>query len=106
MARSVIAVYKPRAGKQGDLEALVAKHWPALRARSLVTDRRPLIMRAADGTIVEVFEWLSREAIEQAHHDPIVQALWAEFGKACELMPIGAVPEAGTMFSEFVAIAP
>ena len=30
-------------------------------------------MRAADGTIVEVFEWRSAEAIQQAHNNPAVR---------------------------------
>lgn len=106
MARSVIAVYKPRAGKQRDLEAVVARHWPVLRAQGLVTDRAPFIMRAGDGTIIEVFEWRSPEAIERAHRDTVVQELWADFGKACEFVPIADVPEAKAMFSEFEAIVP
>ena len=32
-----------------------------------MTERAPIVMRAADETIVEVFEWVSREAIEGAH---------------------------------------
>lgn len=35
-------------------------------------------------TIIEVFEWRSSEAIQAAHANPAVQALWAEFNEACD----------------------
>ena len=62
-------------------------------------------MRAADGTIVEVFEWLSAEAIDRAHANPAVQALWAEFVAACEYLPLANLPEAQQMFAEFEPLA-
>jgi len=49
-----------------------------------ITDKPGYVMRAGDGTIVEGFEWRSAEAIAQAHNNPAVQALWAEFGAACD----------------------
>ena len=51
--------------------------------RWLVTDRPPYAMRAADGTIVEVFEWKSEEAIAGAHGNPQVQAMWGRYAEAC-----------------------
>jgi hypothetical protein len=33
-----------------------------------------------------------------------VQALWAEFGEACDYVPIASVPEAQHIFSEFEAL--
>ena len=58
-------------------------------------------MQASDGTIIEVFEWRSHEAIEQAHHNPAVLALWAEFEAVCDYVPIAALPESLHPFSEF-----
>ncbi|MBL8519834.1 MAG: hypothetical protein JNK75_04105 [Betaproteobacteria bacterium] len=103
MSRIVIAVYKPKPGKVEQLAALVARHWSALRAESLVTDRAPVVMRAKDGTFIEVFEWRSPVAIEAAHHNPVVQKLWGEFAEACDFVPIAQVAEASEMFSEFAA---
>ena len=60
---------------------------------------------AADGTAVEVFERLSTAAIERAHRSPAVQALWAEFGAACDYVPIASAAEARRIFSEFEALA-
>ncbi len=66
MSRCVIAAFKPKPGMQHALLAVVEKHWRVLQAQGLVTDRPRYAMQAGDGTIVEVFEWRSAEAIEQA----------------------------------------
>jgi len=104
MSRFVIAAFRPRAGMQDALEAVVAKHWSVLRAENLVTERPRHAMRSMDGTIVEVFEWRSPQAIEAAHRNPAVQALWAEFEAACEYVPIAALPESQRLFSEFESL--
>jgi quinol monooxygenase YgiN len=106
MGRFVIAVYRPRPGMEAQLLDVVARHMPVLRAEGLITDRPAHVMRAADGTVVEVFEWLSTAAIERAHSSPAVQALWAEFGAACDYVPIASLPEAQHIFAEFEALAP
>ena len=100
-SRITIAVYKPFTGKENDLESLAATHHQRLLDLHLVTDRRPIIMKSEDGTILEVFEWLSKEAINAAHSNPAVLQMWSEFGALCEFLPTAAVKEIGNMFSEF-----
>ena len=104
MSRIVIAAFKPKPGWEGQLLGIVEKHWRLLHERNLVTERPRIAMQAADGTVVEVFEWRSSEAVAQAHNDPIVQALWSEFEHACDYVPIADVPEAQRLFSEFSAL--
>ena len=58
-------------------------------------------MHAADGTVLEVFEWRSAEAIAQAHKSPAVQALWGEFASVCDYVPLASLAEAQQMFAEF-----
>jgi quinol monooxygenase YgiN len=101
MGRFVIAAFKPKPGKHEELASVVQKHWSILSARGLVTERPRYAMRAQDGTILEVFEWSSAEAIEQAHADPGVQALWKEFEAACDYVPLASLHEASHPFSEF-----
>jgi quinol monooxygenase YgiN len=101
MSRMVIAVFRPKPGKGDALRAVVTKHWRVLHEQGLVTDRPRYAMQSADGTIIEVFEWCSREAIDAAHKNAAVGALWAEFEAACDYIPIAAVPEAQRLFSEF-----
>jgi hypothetical protein len=101
MGRFVIAAFKPKPGMRDALVAAVDKHWDVLHREGLVTDSPRHAMTSSDGTILEVFEWRSAEAIEQAHHHPAVLALWKEFEAACEYVPISGLPEAGHPFSEF-----
>lgn len=101
MGRFVIAAFRPKAGMQAQLRAVVRKHWDVLKDRGLVTDRPRYAMQAGDGTVLEVFEWRSAEAVEQAHHDPAVRALWAEFDAVCDYVPLAVLAEAQHPFSEF-----
>ena len=94
----VVAVYRPRPGRERDLAELVRTHVPRLRAVGLATDREPIVARAADGTIVEVFEWMSEDAIARAHEHPVVQALWREFEACCWYETPSNVPELQRMF--------
>lgn len=101
MGRMVIVAYKPKPGKEAALHAAVKKHIEVLKGEDLVTDREAYVMRASDGTVVEVFEWRSPEAIEAAHSNPAVHALWAEFGAACDYVPLASLSETSQLFAEF-----
>ena len=58
-------------------------------------------MRAADGSIVEVFEWKSADAIKEAHQNEVVQELWERFSQVCDYeIPVN-VKEFQGLFSEF-----
>jgi quinol monooxygenase YgiN len=104
MGRIVIAAYKPKSGQQEALRRLIVDHVATLRREGLVTDRAPITMEAQDGTIVEVFEWKSAAAIEAAHTNPTVGALWGRYAEICDYIPVGRVPEAAQMFSEFTPV--
>src|SRR2546430_16599938 len=79
----VIAAYRPKKGKERLLRDVLKDHLPILGKEGLVTDRPPYLMRAADGTFVEVFEWKSPAAIEAAHGNSAVQAMGGRFVEAC-----------------------
>lgn len=93
----VICRYVVKAGKEAAMEALLAKHWPALHAIGLTTDDPPLIYRGkpsekpggahgAARTYVEIFSWKSAEAPATAHQLPEVMAVWEPMGALCEDM--------------------
>ena len=104
MGRFVIVAFKPKPGQSEALAALVAKHLHVLRAQNLVTDKAPYVMHAANGTVVEVFEWRSPDAITAAHSNPAVQALWTEFAAVCDYVPLASLNEAQQMFAEFESV--
>jgi quinol monooxygenase YgiN len=97
----VIVAYRPKPGREAELLEIVRSRVPTLRKEGLVCDRLPVIMRAKDGTIIEVSEWKSHEAIEEAHRNPRVLAMWDRFGAVCDCVPLNAVPESATMFAGF-----
>jgi quinol monooxygenase YgiN len=97
----VVVAYRPKPGRERELLDLVRSRVPTLRKEDLVTERVPVIMRAKDGTIIEVSEWKSDQAIEEAHKNPRVLAMWEEFFALCVCVPLKSVPEAGTMFAGF-----
>ena len=101
----VIVAYRPKPGKERELLELVRNRIPTLRKEGLVTDRVPTIMRARDGTIVEVSEWKSREAIDAAHKNSNVLAMWEKFFAVCECVPLKTLPEADDMFAGFEPVA-
>ena len=96
-----IVAYRPKPGKEDELLELVRARVPTLRQEGLVTDRVPVIMRAKDGTILEVSEWKSPEAIDAAHRNPNVLALWNKFFEVCDCVPLTTLAEAGEMFAGF-----
>jgi translation initiation factor RLI1 len=104
MGRIVIVAYKPHAGKGGALKELTKTHVPRLKKEGLVTDREAIIMEAANGTIIEVFEWLSDEAIQNAHKNQAVQQMWAEYAAVCDYVPLNTLAETSTLFAGFKAV--
>jgi hypothetical protein len=101
MGSIAVACYKPRPGREQDLLELVRNHQPPLLAEGLVTERKPIVMRCADGTIVEVFEWVSKEAVAGAHKNPAVLALWKQFEAVCWYETPTNIAEFQNMFSHF-----
>ena len=101
MGRIVIACYRPKPGKEAELRALMKTHLPRLRSEDLVTDRPSILMEAEDGTVLEVFEWRSKAAIEAAHSNPRVLQMWDEYSAVCDYVPVNTVEEASQLFAEF-----
>jgi len=100
----VIVAYRPKPGKEKQTLELVRSRVPILRNEGLATDRAPIIMRARDGTIIEVSEWKSEDAIDAAHKNPNVLAMWKKFFAICDCVPLRTLAEAEEMFPNFEPI--
>jgi hypothetical protein len=96
----VIVAYKPKPGKEEDLMALTREHVPLLRREGLATDRPVVVALAADGTLVEVFEWEAGGAAK-AHGNPEVLKLWERYWAACSPVPLNTLAEAAEPFAGF-----
>ncbi len=101
MGIHVIAVYRPKPGKQAELEAETVAHVPTLRALGLATHTPATVLRAPDGTLLEHFEWVDQSAIDAAHEHPDVLAMWGRYGSCCDYGTLADLPNAAAMFPEF-----
>lgn len=101
MGRIVIACYRPKPGQAEALHALACTHHLRLYEQGLATRRRPIAMVARDGTLLEVFEWKSQRAIDEAHHNPAVLQMWSEYAAVCDYVPVGQIAGAAELFAGF-----
>jgi hypothetical protein len=101
-ARLSIVAYKPKPGKEAELMALTQQHVPYLRSIGLATPREHIIATAADGTVIEVFEWVEG-GVEKAHQHAGLGGMWKRYAEACDFVPLKSLEEAGMMFANFVA---
>jgi quinol monooxygenase YgiN len=96
-----MALYRPKEGKAEELKNVLENHIPTLREEGLITSREPLQLQAADGTIIEIAEWNSKEAMEKAHMTPSVQTIWDEISELAELTNLSSLEEANELFPNF-----
>jgi len=102
LGHTVVVVYRPVAGREDALLDLVHAHVPALRALGLATDAPPVILRSpANGNLVEIFDWVSEEAVQRAHSMPEVIAMWDAFDVVCDFLKLAQLAEAETLFAHF-----
>ena len=90
MGIMVMALYRPKPGKEAELTACMRDHLPVLRGQGLATDRPSVI-----------FEWVSHAAIEAAHANAVVGKLWTRYSECCDYVTLGDLAEAKAMFPEF-----
>jgi len=96
-----IATYKPKAGQDKELMQLVEKHLPALRKLGLVTGKTGYLAKSKDGTVIEVFEWVSVEAIDAAHQHPAIADIWEKMTIVADFNPMNTLPESKKPFPGF-----
>jgi len=101
----VIVAYRPKPERQHALLALVRDHLPILRGLGLATVRPAIILGGRDGVIIEILEWMPG-AMATAHGHPEVLAMWERFAAVCDYVPLKDLPEAATLFAQFVPIEP
>lgn len=104
-AETVIAAYRPKPGKELELRKLVRQHRRTLDKAHLVTKRPSLLLRApSDGTLLEIFEWVSAKAADEAHQHPDIREVWSKFALIADFVPLSSIQEAGNAFSHFEAL--
>src|SRR5215212_5900306 len=92
------ATYKAKAGQEEALQELIKKHLPILRELQLATERDNYIAVSKNGTVIEVFEWTSMNAINAAHQHPAVADIWEKLILIADFTPMNLLPEATAPF--------
>ena len=100
-AQIVIATYKPHNGNDEALRALIREHLPTLRKYELATDRPSMLMRAQDGTYLEIFEWAAADSADRAHEHPAIAKIWEGMGALGEMPVLSQLDEAKRTFPHF-----
>ena len=100
----VFAIYKPHENKEDELKELISKHVPILKTHNLITDRESILVQSNNGNYIEIFEWKSNDAIEEAHKNPEIQKLWDEMEKVCDFTNLKSLEEVNDFFSQFKPI--
>ena len=93
----VIYVYRPKPGKEEELRTLLGEHHPVLRSLELATDF-VYHARAADGSWLEIFEWVSEGHSCSAHKIPEVMDIWGRMREACDFESLASLEEAKAPF--------
>ncbi len=104
MGRVVIAAFKPKPGQEAELLRVMKDRLPLLRRLGLATERVNITMRAANGTILDVSEWVDDDAIARAHETPEVLALWNRYEACCEYVKLDTLSETHVDFATFEAV--
>ena len=78
---------------------------PTLKRLGLITDRPAMLMRAADGTYVEAFEWASETAARSAHDHPDIARIWDAMGQIADLTSLDSLAESHQPFSHFEPVS-
>lgn len=99
MSHIMVAAYRPKPGQERLLDRVIGRQHARLLAEGLVTERAPILMRAANGTILEVVEW--HPAIADADASPTVIALRRELAEIADAVPLADVAEARAAISRF-----
>jgi hypothetical protein len=104
-SETVIAAYRPKPGQAQALRKLVREHRAMLDAAQLVTHKPTILLRArSDGTLLEIFEWVSARAADKAHQHAGLRTMWNRLAAVADFVPLSAVAEAGKAFSHFEAV--
>jgi quinol monooxygenase YgiN len=96
-----IATYKPKPEQHDALMKLVEKHLPALRELGFATAKENYLAKAKDGTIIEIFEWTSMNAISAAHQHPAISDIWEKMTLIADFAPLSSLAETQRPFPGF-----
>jgi hypothetical protein len=100
-----LAAYRPKIGDTGALAHLLAHDVATLRAHGYLTARRAPLVRTENGDLLVVLEWSSEHAVDDAHTDPEVLAVWERKAQLADYLPPAALAGTGVPFVRWALLA-
>jgi len=104
MSILAIATYKPKTGRENDFLKLLTNHIPTLHSEKLISSKDNYVMHSKNGTIIEIFEWLSREAVDKAYETQCYGSFWQQIGERADVVSLNSLEETGQPFAGFKII--
>src|SRR5436190_14912757 len=99
------AAYRPRPERTDELLRLLDEELATLRRRGHVTERPAPVVRTADGDLLVVLEWSTPDAVDEAHADPEVLAVWDRKAQMADYLAPRALGGAGVPFASWPVVA-
>jgi Antibiotic biosynthesis monooxygenase len=99
------AAYRPKAGSAEELLQLLAEDVATLRSRGHVTERLAPVARTDNGEFLVVLEWSTRHAVDDAHADPEVRAVWERKARLADYIPPDSLGGADVPFARWALVA-
>jgi hypothetical protein len=90
---------------EADLMSLVGEEVETLRQRGHVTDRPVPVVSTSGGELLVVIEWSTSRAVDDAHADPEVLALWERKAQLAEYLPPRELTGSEVPFASFAVVA-
>ena len=100
-----LSAYEPRAGQGDELVRLFREELETLRRRGHVTTRRAPVVRTERGELLVVLEWSSDHAVDDAHADPEVLAVWERKAQLAEYIAPARLTGSEVPFARWTVIA-
>ena len=101
----VIAAYRARSGQRQSLLDIIKLKRKFMLSAGYYTAREHIIMKSSkDGDLImEVLEWTSQNAIDEAHANPEVLKIWNKMDEICTEVgsTLDSFPEASSPFPGF-----
>jgi hypothetical protein len=99
-----LAAYRPRPEREDDFLVFLHEELALLRRRGHVTERRAQVMRAPKGELLVVLEWSTDHAVDDAHADSDVLAVWDRKAELAEYIAPAALSGSDIPFARWPVI--
>jgi len=104
MTELALAAYRPHDGADDELLRLLAEDVATLRRGGHATDRPAPVVRTQNGDLLVVLEWSSDHAVDDAHADAEVLAVWERKAQLAEYIPPNALAGSDGPFARWTVV--